>query len=196
MNIENLAENIESIIECAEAIKNDLEHNSGGHEEAVQLYEALDSNGTTTDSDEIIQAVEFYAELEGNSTTDLAKISEALGLLSRIEHGGHDPDDVLTALDVYVTVADGPIHLSDLEGALDTADEWSQKCGHTWESPGSMAQGFSDQCDIVSVFERVTGRNILSVEDAEKAVSLVGNLPAKERALLDAIKTFLSAVGQ
>ena len=59
-----------------------------------------------------------------------------------------------------------------------------------------MAQGFSDQCDIVSVFERVTGRNILSVEDAEKAVSLVGNLPAKERALLDAIKTFLSAVGQ
>jgi len=190
MNTDTLTENIESILECAKAIEYELENNSGDDDDAIQLYEALESNGTTTDSDEIIHAVEFYAELEGNSTTDLDKISEALGILSILEHNGHDTDDIGDALDVYAAVSNSSTCPTEIESAMDLVDEWSEHCAHTWADPKSMAQGFSDQCDIVSVFERVTGRNILSVEDAEAAVSKLGNLPDKEQALLDAIKAF------
>jgi len=187
MNTDTLTENIESILESAKAIQYELENNSGDDDEAIQLYETLEGNGVTTDADEIVAAVELTAEL---SSDDAAEINSALELWESVNSNGHDTDDIGDALDVYAAVSNSSTCPTEIEGAMDLVDEWSEHCAHTWADPKSMAQGFSDQCDIVSVFERVTGRNILSVEDAEAAVSKLGNLPDKEQALLDAIKAF------
>ena len=187
MNTENLTENIESILECAKAIQYELENNSGDHDEAIQLYETLEGNGVTTDADEITAAVELAAEI---SSEDAAEINSALELWENVESNGHDADDIGDALDVYAAVSNSSTCPSDIESTMDLVDEWNENCGHTWEGPESMAQGFRDQGAIISVFVRLTGRNILSVEDAEAAVSKLGNLPDKEQALLDAIKAF------
>ena len=189
MNTDNLTENIASILECAKAIEYELENNSGEHEEAVQLYETLEGNGVTTDADEITASVELVAEL---STDDAAEINSALELWENVNSNGHDTDDIGDALDVYAAVSNSSTCPSDIESAMDLVDEWNKHCGHIWESPESMAQGFSDQGDIVAIFERATARSLVSVEDARKAVSQLGKagVSAKEQALLDAIKAF------
>ena len=187
MNTDTLTENIESILECAKAIQYELENNGGDHDEAIQLYETLEGNGVTTDADEITAAVELAAEI---SSEDAAEINSALELWENVESNGHDTDDIGDALDVYAAVSNSSTCPSDIESAMEIVGEWTEHCGDTWEDPESMAKGFSDQCDIIAVFVRLTGRNILSVEDAEIAVSHLGNLPAKEQALLDAIKAF------
>jgi len=187
MNTDNLTENIASILECAKAIEYELENNSGDDDDAIQLYEDLNQAGCTTDADEIVASVELVAEL---SSDDAAEINSALELWESVNSNGHDTDDIGDALDVYAIVENSSVCTSELEGLLNLVEEWNEHCAHTWADPESMAQGFREQCDIVSVFVRLTGRNILSVEDAEAAVSKLGNLPDKEQALLDAIKAF------
>jgi hypothetical protein len=57
MNVENLLENIESILECAQAIKDDAAHSPAeGHE----LYEKLRDGGHSIDYHEIVSALEIY----------------------------------------------------------------------------------------------------------------------------------------
>tara|TARA_R110000751_G_scaffold253886_1_gene353381 strand:+ start:43 stop:624 length:582 start_codon:yes stop_codon:yes gene_type:complete len=187
MDMKNLIENIETVITCAKAIEYELENNSGDDEEAKALYQTLEGNGVTTDADEITAAVELAAEI---SSEDAAEINSALELWENVESNGHDTDDIGDALDVYAAVSNSSTCPSDIESAMEIVGEWTEHCGDTWEDPESMAKGFSDQCDIIAVFVRLTGRNILSVEDAEIAVSHLGSLPAKEQALLDAIKAF------
>jgi hypothetical protein len=186
MDLENIAEHLQSIVAGAREIQSELD--SG--RDAAELYEALEGNGTTTDSDEIIQAVEFYAELEGNSTTDLDKISEALGVLSTLEHNGHDPDDVGDALDVYAIVENSSVCSSELEGSLELVEEWNQHCAHTWEDPASIANDYEALRNIVEVFSEAFGKSIDGVDDANEAVRLLGSKSSvsdEERALLDAI---------
>ena len=57
MNVENLLENIESILECAEAIKDDVENNPP---EGSDLYEKLKDGGHSIDYHEIVSALEIY----------------------------------------------------------------------------------------------------------------------------------------
>ncbi len=186
MDIESIAEHLQSIVAGAAEIQSELDSGS----DAADLYEALEGNGTTTDSDEIIHAVEFYAELEGNSTTDLDKISEALGILSILEHNGHDPDDVGDALDVYAVVESSSVHRSELEGSLELVEEWNEHCAHTWEDPASIANDNEGLRNVVEVFSKAFGKSIDGVDDAIEAVRVLGDKSSvsdEERALLDAI---------
>jgi hypothetical protein len=186
MDIDRITGEAERIIECAEAIKSELENNSGDDDDAIQLYEDLNQAGCTTDADEIVASVELVAEL---STDDAAEINSALELWESVNSNGHDTDDIGDALDVYAIVENSSIHRHELEGSLELVDEWNKHCGHIWESPEAMAQGFSDQGDIVAIFERATARSLVSAEDAREAVSQLGNagVSNEERALLDAI---------
>ena len=208
LNIENLIENIESIIECASAIESDAKDNVGEEvQAALGLYRELVASGSTTDPEDIQSALNLYEELYADGRVlsgrrglrhavgvhqihpDAAMIRSALELWDKVD----EPDFVEAAMEIYETVVNGfgvPSSMHSLTSRLDIAEEWAEHCGHTWEDPESMAQGFREQCNIVAVFDRVTGRSILSVEDAEKCVSLVGSLTAKEQALLDAIKAF------
>tara|TARA_A100001515_G_scaffold94012_1_gene75239 strand:- start:7 stop:477 length:471 start_codon:yes stop_codon:yes gene_type:complete len=57
MNVENLIENIESILECAQAIKNDAENNPP---EGSDLYDKLREGGYSIHFRQIVEALEFY----------------------------------------------------------------------------------------------------------------------------------------
>tara|TARA_R110002012_G_scaffold79242_3_gene201810 strand:+ start:427 stop:915 length:489 start_codon:yes stop_codon:yes gene_type:complete len=57
MNIENLIENIQSILECAEAIKDDAEANPP---EGSDLYDRLKKENHSVDYDEIVAALYLH----------------------------------------------------------------------------------------------------------------------------------------
>jgi len=57
MDVENLIENIESILECAQAIKDDVENNPP---EGSDLYDRLREGSYSIDFDEIVAALEIY----------------------------------------------------------------------------------------------------------------------------------------
>lgn len=59
MNAENLIENIESILECAQAIKDDVENNPP---EGSDLYDKLREGGYSIDFNEIVAALEVWEE--------------------------------------------------------------------------------------------------------------------------------------
>ena len=189
MDIENLTENIQSVIECAKAIEYELENNSGDHDEAIQLYETLETHGITTDADEIVASVELVAEL---STDDAAEINSALELWESVEGNGHDPDDIEAALEVYAIVENSSVCTSELEGSLKLVEEWDEHCAPTQMDPASMMQTLLDRCAIINVFQDTAGMPIGSVDDANVAVMVMGKagVSAKEQALLDAIKAF------
>ena len=187
MNIENITENVESVIESARAIQYELENNSGEYDDAIRLYETLEGNGVTTDADEIVAAVELVAEL---STDDAAEINSALELWENVNSNGHDTDDIGDALDVYAIVLNSPVHRSALEGSLELVEEWNQHCAHTWEDPASIANDNEGLRNVVEVFSKAFGKSIDGVDDAIEAVRVLGDkssVSGEERALLDAI---------
>ena len=59
MNAENLIENIDSILECAQAIKDDVESNPP---EGSDLYDKLREGGYSIDFNEIVAALEVWEE--------------------------------------------------------------------------------------------------------------------------------------
>ena len=59
MNAENLIENIDSILECAQAIKDDVENNPP---EGSDLYDKLREGGYSIDFDEIVAALEIWEQ--------------------------------------------------------------------------------------------------------------------------------------
>mgnify|MGYP003114092963 CR=1 FL=1 len=77
MNVENLLENIESILECAQAIKDDAAHSPAeGHE----LYEKLKDGGHSIDYHEIVSALEIYKVAERADMTCKYDASNAFDL--------------------------------------------------------------------------------------------------------------------
>ena len=59
MNAENLIENIDSILECAQAIKDDVENNPP---EGSDLYDKLRDGGYSIDFDEIVAALNIWEQ--------------------------------------------------------------------------------------------------------------------------------------
>ena len=59
MNAENLIENIDSILECAQAIKDDVENNPP---EGSDLYDQLREGGYSIDFDEIVAALNIWEQ--------------------------------------------------------------------------------------------------------------------------------------